>query len=79
MAPYWDEHDAIGIDATARSHQLFHLDEAPAPAATAGTATQVLADPAADHDWTVHARIDPAASDEEARAVLELVGVTRLT
>jgi len=71
LAPYWDEHDAVGIDATARGAQLFRLDEAALP----WSASQVLADPAGHHDWAIRARVRPDASDEESRAVLDLVGI----
>ncbi|HMG42273.1 MAG TPA: DUF3516 domain-containing protein, partial [Acidimicrobiales bacterium] len=72
MAPYWDEHDAVGIDATARSGDLFRLDEATVP----WSAAQTLADPAGHHDWTIHARVRPDASDEESRAVLDLIEIS---
>ena len=74
LAPYWDEHDAVGIDATARSGALFHLDESPLP----WSASQTLADPSGHHDWVVHAVVRPDASDEESRAVLDLVSIDRL-
>jgi superfamily II RNA helicase len=73
MAPYWDEHDAIGIDAGARSATLTRLDD------ESGSATQVLDDPAGHHDWVVRAQVRRDASDEEGRAVVDLVAVERLT
>jgi hypothetical protein len=36
---------------------------------------QVLDDPDGGHDWALHARVDLAASDEEGRAVVELVAI----
>jgi hypothetical protein len=75
LAPYWDEHEVVGIDTSARSGELFRLDEEASP----WTAIQVLADPEGNHDWTISAVVDPEASDEEARAVLSLVSVTRST
>ena len=74
MAPYWDEHDAVGIDAAARSGELLTIDEGP----PAWTAAQVLDDPAGHHDWALRARVAPEASDEEGRAVLVLEAVERL-
>jgi hypothetical protein len=75
LAPYWDEHDTIGIDASARSGGLFRLDESSMP----WTATQVLDDPAANHDWILRTHVDPDATDEQGRAVLVLDELTRLT
>jgi superfamily II RNA helicase len=75
MAPYWDEHDDVGIDATARSGDLFRLDDAAPP----WSAAQTLADPAGHHDWVLRARVRPDASDEEGRAVLDLLAIDRTT
>ncbi|HEY8526657.1 MAG TPA: DUF3516 domain-containing protein [Acidimicrobiales bacterium] len=75
MAPYWEEHDDIGIDAGARSAALVRLEEDP----QAWSATQVLDDPAGHHDWVVRALVRLDASDEEGRAVVDLVGIERLT
>jgi superfamily II DNA/RNA helicase len=75
VATYWYEHDTVGIDTAARSGELFRLDEEASP----WTVAQVLADPAGHHDWTITAVVDPEASDEEARAVLSLIDVTRST
>src|SRR5918995_1725773 len=41
MAPYWDEHDAVGIGPGARAAGLFRLEEGP----EVWTVTQVLDDP----------------------------------
>jgi hypothetical protein len=75
MAPYWDEHDAVGIDTAARSGELFRLDEAASP----WTVTQVLSDPDGHHDWAIRAIVDPELSDEEARAALSLTSLASLT
>jgi hypothetical protein len=75
MAPYWDEHDAIGIDAAARSHDLLRLDRDASP----WSATQTLADPAGHHDWAITARVRPDASDDQTRAVLDLLAITPTT
>ena len=74
MAPYWDEHDALGIGPGARAAGLFRLEEGP----EVWTVTQVLDDPAADHDWALRAAVRLEASDEEGRAVADLVAVDRL-
>jgi hypothetical protein len=75
MALYWQDHDAVGIDATARSGDLFRLDEAAHP----WSASQTLADPAGHHDWVIHAVVRADASDQESRAVLDLVSINRTT
>ena len=72
MEPYWDEHEAVGIGAGARSAALARLDDS-------GSVTQVLDDPAGDHDWVVRARVQPDASDDEGRAVIDLLAIERLT
>jgi hypothetical protein len=77
MAPYWDEHEAVGIGPSARATGLFRLDEGP-PGAEAWTVTQVIDDPAGDHDWVIRAAVRLEASDEEGRAVADLVAVDRL-
>ncbi|HEY8545370.1 MAG TPA: DUF3516 domain-containing protein, partial [Acidimicrobiales bacterium] len=75
LAPYWEEHDEIGIGAGARAAALLRLEgEGPE-----WTATQVLDDPAGHHDWVLRAVVRPDLSDEERRAVLDLVSIDRLT
>jgi superfamily II RNA helicase len=73
MAPYWDEHDAVGIGAEARSGALVEVAESP----EGWTVRQALDDPAGDRDWALHARVDLAASDAEGRAVVSLVSIGR--
>jgi hypothetical protein len=71
MAPYWELHDSIGIDADARGPALFVVEEG------AGTwrVRQVLDDPAGDHDWVLTLDIDLAASDEAGSPVLRVVAL----
>ncbi len=71
MAGYWDEHDHIHIDAAARSAEWFELD------LDAGTASQTLCDPEGFNEWVLEADVDLAASDEEDRAVVRPVRVSR--
>jgi superfamily II RNA helicase len=73
MAPYWDEHDAVGIGAGARSGALVEVAESP----EGWTVRQALDDPSGDRDWALHARVDLAASDAEGRAVVSLVSIGR--
>ena len=72
MAPYWAEHDAIGIDGEARSRSWIDIDRG------AGRVAQRLLDPAGHREWTVEARIDRVASRARQRAVLELIGIRPL-
>jgi hypothetical protein len=71
MAPYWEEHDTVGIGPEARGGALFEVAESP----DGWTVRQAIDDPAGHHDWAVHAGIDLAASDEEGRAVVSLVSI----
>jgi hypothetical protein len=71
MAPYWDEHDAVGIDGAARAAELCQIAEG----SDAWTVRQVLVDSRGDQDWAVAAAVDLAASDEEGRAVVALQGI----
>ncbi len=72
MAPYWDEHDSIGIDADARSAAYFdwRRDDQ--------QVTQILADPEGTNEWRVTARVDLPASREAGEAVLVLERIGRL-
>ena len=72
MAPYWAEHDAIGIDGEARSRRWVDID------GRTGRVAQRLHDPAGHLEWAVEARIDRDGSRARQRAVLELVGIERL-
>jgi superfamily II RNA helicase len=54
MAPYWNEYDAIDIDADARSAGFFRLEESP----ERWTIQQTLADPNGDGEWRIVATVD---------------------
>ncbi|MEM7339888.1 MAG: DUF3516 domain-containing protein [Actinomycetota bacterium] len=71
MADYWDEFDAIEVDAEARSASRFIYDH------RAGTVTQILHDPDGIDEWRLTATIDREASDEAGNAVLRWTGVVR--
>jgi hypothetical protein len=71
MAPYWDEHEWIAIDADARAAQWFDYT----PGAT--MATQILVDPDGHHEWVIEAEIDLDASRNEERAVVRPLRVRR--
>ena len=72
MAPYWAEHDAIGIDGEARSRRWVDIDDG------TGRVAQRLLDPAGHREWAVEARIDRAESRTRQQAVMELIGINRL-
>jgi superfamily II RNA helicase len=68
---YFDEYDTLSTDADARSSAYLTLDEG----ALQWRATQVLADPAGDHDWRLEASVDLEASAEAGEAVLTVTRV----
>ncbi len=70
MQPYWAEHDEILTDPAARSGELFAYDR------STGRVTQILRDPDDTNEWRLEAVVDAAASAEESRVVLRLVGVS---
>jgi superfamily II RNA helicase len=74
FAPYRAEHDSIGVDADARNPGLMVVHEA----AATWRVTQVLDDPAGDHDWVIEAEVDLEASDAAGEAVVRLIGVTQI-
>ena len=71
IAPYWDEHEWIAIDADARSGEWFELD------LDAQTATQTLCDPDGHHEWVLETDLDLDASRAEDRAVVRPSRVVR--
>ena len=62
MAPYFEQHDAIGTGPDARSSAWFQVD--------GWTIEQVLDDPEGFHEWALVADVDLAASDEAGAPVL---------
>ncbi|MEZ5321868.1 MAG: DUF3516 domain-containing protein [Microthrixaceae bacterium] len=76
MAPYFDEHDTIGIGSDARNHDLLLIDEHPVGHPGCWAVRQILHDPADDHDWRIHALVDLAASNEAGRAVVHITDVS---
>ena len=69
IAPYWAEHEWIGIDADARSSEWFDFDR------DAQMATQIMNDPDGHHEWVLEAEVDLEASRSEDRAVVRPVGI----
>jgi superfamily II RNA helicase len=74
LEPYFIEHGDIQTGPDARNPQLLVIDEHPGM----WRVRQILDDPAGDHDWSINAEVDLAASDEEGTAVLRIVGVEQL-
>lgn len=64
VAAYFEAHDAIEIDAEARSSRWVTID------LSRGVATQTLCDPAGYLEWVLEAEIDLEASRLEDRAVV---------
>ncbi|WAC67218.1 DUF3516 domain-containing protein [Agrococcus sp. SL85] len=71
---YFDEHDAIGTGAEARSSRMLVVGEG----VDTWEVQQILADPAGDHDWRIWASVDLAASAESGAAVVRVTRVGRL-
>jgi hypothetical protein len=71
MESYWDEYDAIEIDGDARHSSRFQLDWA------SGAVSQTIHDPEGHDEWRVLGEVDLAASRDEDRLVIALVGIER--
>ncbi len=80
LGAYWDDHDAIGTDGDARGPALLRIEARPADQdePRRWLVTQVLADPAQDHDWVIEATVDLDASDEAGEPVLQTTAFRRL-
>ncbi|BCJ25893.1 DEAD/DEAH box helicase [Actinocatenispora sera] len=74
LAAYYAEHDEIGTGPDARGPKLLQIEQQP----DRWLVRQVLDDPAGDHDWSIDAEVDLAASDEAGTAVVNVTGVHRL-
>ncbi|MFF0576111.1 DEAD/DEAH box helicase [Streptosporangium saharense] len=70
---YYDDHEEIGTGPDARGPGLLRIEEEK----EFWRVRQVIADPANDGDWGIDAQVDLAASDEEGRAVLHVMGLNR--
>jgi hypothetical protein len=74
LAPYWEEHDAVQTGPDARGPDLLEIAEQ----RDIWTVTQILDDPAGDHDWALTAEVDLAASDAEGVAMVRVTGFGRI-
>jgi hypothetical protein len=73
MADYFAEHETVQTGANARGPALLIIDRR----ATSWQVRQILDDPEGDHDYSITAEIDLAASDEAGEAVVLVTGVGR--
>ncbi|WP_440073212.1 DEAD/DEAH box helicase [Streptosporangium sp. OZ121] len=71
---YYDDHEEIGTGPDARGPGLLRIEEEK----EFWRVRQVVSDPAGDGDWGIDAQVDLAASDEEGRAVVHVIGLNRL-
>ena len=73
MADYFAEHASPQTGANARGPALLIIDRREAT----WQVRQILDDPDGDHDYSITAEIELAASDEAGEAVVRLTGVGR--
>ncbi|MER6174984.1 DUF3516 domain-containing protein [Streptosporangium sp. NPDC001681] len=71
---YYADHEEIGTGPDARGPGLLRIEEEK----EFWRVRQVVSDPAGDGDWGIDAQVDLAASDEEGRAVVHVIGLNRL-
>jgi hypothetical protein len=79
VAPYFEEHGTVGIGPDARNPALLLINEYPVDHPGHWSVSQILHDPADDHNWRIHALIDLAASDEAGRAVIHIAEVSSIS
>jgi superfamily II RNA helicase len=77
MESYFTEHEIVQTGANARGPALLIIDEQPGQPGQPGIwrVRQILDDPAGDHDYSISAEIDLAASDEAGEAVVRVRAV----
>ena len=74
LESYYNEHDAVRLDADARGPALLAVSEA----GRRWEVRQTLHDPAGHHDWVIDAVVDLDASDESGELVLATESFRRL-
>jgi superfamily II RNA helicase len=74
LAGYFDDHADIGTGPDARGPALLMIDMQPGR----WLVRQILDDPAGDHDWSISAEVDLAASDAAGTAIVRVTAVDRL-
>ncbi|CAN5509082.1 DEAD/DEAH box helicase [soil metagenome] len=70
MAPYFEDHDTIGIGSDARNPAWLLIEEHP----DRWEVRQVIDDPAGEHGWSITAVVDLAASNETGTAAVRITG-----
>jgi len=70
LAPYWQEHEALLVDADARSAARLVLDRSNE---AQWVARQILSDPEANYDWALMLRVDLVESRNSSRLVMSLL------
>ena len=68
---YFEAHEAIAIDADARSTAYLAIDEADEKAERVWHVRQIFSDPEGDHDFAIAADVDLDATQEEGEAVFK--------
>ncbi len=71
LADYFDTYDEIRTGPDARGPALLLIEQEP----DLWRVRQILDDPDGNHDWSITAEVDLAASDEAGQAVIRLVDV----
>jgi len=71
LEPYFEHHECIRMDASARSPRNTMIDKTD----DHWTVRQILVDPDEQNDWSFVARVDLARSREDGRAVVELISI----
>ncbi len=71
VAPYWEDHDELVIDADARRNDLVEVD------LSSGRVAQTLVDPEGWLEWVLEATIDLDASRTEQRPVVRFGTIRR--
>ncbi|HIT75191.1 MAG TPA: DUF3516 domain-containing protein [Candidatus Avipropionibacterium avicola] len=74
LESYYDEHDSVGIDASARSPQMLQIDVED----RRWLLRQTLADPEGHHDWHLEAEVDLTASETAGAAVVRATALRRM-
>ncbi len=68
---YFEAHEAIAIDADARSAAYLAIDEANEKAERVWHVRQIFSDPEGDHDFAIAADVDLDATQEEGEAIFK--------
>ena len=70
---YYAEHDEVGTDADARGPRFFVVEER----GRTWQVTQIVADPAGNHDWALHAWVDLDECDAAGELLVHTTDLSR--